>query len=263
MSMKVIAISNFKGGTGKTVTACTLAAVLADQGQRVLLIDADPQHNASDFYGAEADAVTLSHVLAGQAEPYWPDILSPTGREGLSLLPADMDLLTLDLASMRDGQGSEAVKRLRDLMDVLAGDDAFDIVLIDCPPSFTAASVAALAECDDVILPTRADAWSRAGVLEMVEQIRSLRRQTGARPRCLVLITMADRTLLSRQISEQLRECGLTVFDTQIRRSVAVGESSYARQPLMDYAPECNAARDYDALVREYLGEVDDDGKKV
>lgn len=261
--MRVIAIANFKGGTGKTATAVNMTAFLADAGHRVLLIDADPQHNSTDFYSPiQGGQPTLSDVLTGEAEPYWEDNIIPVGREGVSLLGADMRLLSLDLAAILNGT-AEARRRMADFMDVLRQDDAFDYVLIDCPPSFTAASVAALAECDDVILPTRADAWSRAGVLEMVEQIRSLRRQTGARPRCLVLITMADRTLLSRQISEQLRECGLTVFDTQIRRSVAVGESSYARKPLMDYAPECNAARDYDALVREYLGEVDDDGEKV
>ena len=258
MSMKVIAISNFKGGTGKTVTCVNLAAILADEGKRVLLIDADPQHNASDFYGAEADAVTLSHVLTGQAAPTWPDILSPTGREGLSLLPADMDLLTLDLASMRDGQGSEAVKRLWDLMDALAGDDAFDIVLIDCPPSFTAASVAALSVADEVIIPTRTDAFSQAGVGELVEQIRRLILVEPQRDiRWRVLLTMTDRTNLSRQGAEHLRRAfpSRAVFDQEIRSSVKVGESSYARKPVTEYAPGCSAAADYRALAKEVLSD--------
>ena len=264
--MKIIAIANFKGGTGKTVTACTMAAELAARGLRVLLIDADPQHNSSDFYGAEPESVTLSHVLTGQAEPFWPDILSPTGREGLSLLPADMDLLTLDLASMQDGRGAEAVHRMRSLVDVLQEDDAFDFVLIDCPPSFTAASVAALSVSDNVIIPTRVDAFSRAGVTELVEQIRQLLRVEPQRDMgWRVLITMADNTNLHRQGAELLRTslpegC---VFETEIRDTVKVGEASYARQPVTEYAPHCTAARDYRALVNEYLQEVEKNGEEV
>ena len=258
--MDVIAIANFKGGTGKTATAVNLAAYLADAGRTVLLIDADPQHNATDFYSPiQAGEATLYDVITGEAEPLWSDVVTPTGRWGIWLLGADMRLLTLDLSALVSGI-SDHRRRLADFIGVLREDAAFDYVIIDCPPSFTAASVAALTEADDVILPTRADAWSRAGVLEMLDQIASLRRRTGARPRCRVLITMADRTNLSRQGAEALAECGLEIFATQIRRSVAVGESSYARQPLMDYAPDCNAARDYDALTREILKEAENDG---
>lgn len=261
--MRTIAIANFKGGTGKTATAVNMTAYLADAGYRVLLIDADPQHNATDFYNPiEGSQPTLYDVLAGKGVTPWPDNITPAGRKNVSLLGADMRLLTLDLAAILNGTAAPQ-RRMADFLAVLRTDDAFDFIVVDCPPSFTAASVAALTEADDVILPTRADAWSRAGVLEMLEQIRSLGRRTGSRPRCRVLITMADRTNLSRQGAEALRELGLEIFGTQIRRAVAVGESTYARQPLMDYAPECNAARDYDALVREFLEEVETDGEKV
>ena len=257
--MRIISIANFKGGTGKTATAVNMAAFLADAGYRVLLIDADPQHNATDFYSPiEGAQPTLYDVLAGTGETPWSDNITPAGRPNIWLLGADMRLLTLDLAAIINGT-VEPQRRLSDFLGVVRGDDAYDFALIDCPPSFTAASVAALSESDDVILPTRADAWSRAGVLEMLEQVRSLGRRTGSRPRCRVLITMSDRTNLARQGAEQLREDGLDVFRTEIRRSVAVGESSYARQPLCDYDPSCNAARDYDALVREYLEEVESD----
>ena len=258
--MRVISIANFKGGTGKTATAVNMAAFLADAGYRVLLIDADPQHNATAFYASIEAGPTLTDVLEGTSEPLWSDNVVPVGRPGLDLLGADMGLLRLDLAAIVNGS-SEARRRMADFIECVRQADAYEFVIIDCPPSFTAASVAALSESDDVILPTRADAWSRAGVLEMLEQVRSLGRRTGSRPRCRVLITMAERTNLARQGAELLREDGLDVFRTEIRRSVAVGESSYARQPLMDYAPACNAARDYDALVREYLEEVENDGK--
>jgi len=251
--MRVISIANFKGGTGKTATAVNMAAFLADAGYRVLLIDADPQHNATDFYAPIEAGPTLTDVLEGLGEAVWSDNVVPVGRRNLDLLGADMGLLRLDLAAIIAGS-TEARRRMADFIGCARADDAYDFVIIDCPPSFTAASVAALSESDDVILPTRADAWSRAGVLEMIAQVRSL----GRAARCRVLITMADRTNLARQGAELLREDGLDVFRTEIRRSVAVGESSYARQPLCDYEPGCNAARDYDALVREYLEEVTD-----
>lgn len=252
--MRVISIANFKGGTGKTVTAVNLAAVLAAEGDRVLLIDADPQHNASDFFGAEPDAVTLSDVLTGHAEPYWPDILSPTGREGLSLLPADMELLTLDLASMKDGSGSDAVRRLRSLMDVLREDGAFDFVIIDCPPSFTAASVAALSVSTDLIIPTRTDAFSQAGVEELIGQTRQLILANPAQDlRWRVLITMADSTNLHRQGAMLLRVtmpfgC---VYKTEIRNTVKVGESTFVKKPLTEYAPKCTSTLNYQALAEE------------
>ena len=249
--MRTISIANFKGGTGKTTTAVNLAAELAELGRRVLLIDADPQHNASTFYGGDFDwPCTLTDVLEGLAEPCWEDDVSATGREGLDILPADMGLLRLDLAAIADGS-SEALRRLTDFLDAVREDDAYDFVIFDCPPSFTAASVAALVNSDEVILPTRVDAFSRAGVEELIGQIRSLGRSTRAAFR--VLITMADRTNLCRQGAGALRESGVLVFDTEIRDCVKVGESTYARHPLCEYAPRCTAAADYRALTKEVL----------
>ena len=254
--MRVISIANFKGGTGKTATACNMVAEMADTGRRVLLIDADAQHNASDFFGGGYNwPCTLTDLLEGAAEGEWPDVVSPTGREGLDLLPADMGLLRLDLASIAN-QDNRARRRMADFLAALMWADAYDYVIFDCPPSFTAASVAALTESDDIILPTRADRFSRAGVTELLDQLRPLGREArGAKFR--VLITMADRSNLCRQGAGALRESGLLVFDTEIRSCVKVGESTYARQPLRDYAPRCSAAADYAALVKEYLAEVE------
>jgi len=249
--MRITAIANFKGGVGKTTTACNLAAILAAHGKRILLIDADPQHNTSAFFRADPDAPTLSDVLQGRTEPLWEDVVWRTGREGLDLLPADMELLSLDLAAISKG-GSAYIARLRDLLKVMAEDDAYDAVLIDCPPSFTAASVAALAVATDVIIPTRVDNFSRAGVLELLTQIRNLDKWLHPR----VLITMTNRTNLCRQGAQLLRDSGLDVFRQEIRRSVAVGESTYAAEPLMDYAPKSTAACDYAGLASEYWTEV-------
>ena len=252
--MKTIAIANFKGGVGKTVTAVNLAAIMARDGKRVLLIDADAQHNATDFYCPDWDGQTLTDVLMSNADPYIWNVLANTSYENLSLLRADMGLLRLDLAAMLNGAEYVDGVPEKALFDFLqtAKDDGFDVAVIDCPPSFTASSVAALINADEVILPVKADAFSRQGALEMIYQAKGLRYYNIA-PRFRVLATMANRTRLSRQIVDQLRADGLDVCETVIHDSVCVGESTYTRVPLYEYAPRSRAAQDYEQLAKEVL----------
>lgn len=254
--MRVISIANFKGGVGKTVTAVNLAALLARDGRRVLLIDADAQHNATDFYCPDWEGQTLTDVLNGKADPYLENVLAETAYENLDMLCADMGLLRLDLAAILNGTEYVAGRPEKCLFDLLqaAKEDGFDYAVIDCPPSFTAASVAALVCSDEVILPVKADAFSRAGAMELIYQAKGLQYHDIA-PRFRVLATMANRTRLSRQIIEQLRADGLDVFETVIHDSVCCGESSYTRVPLYEYAPGSRAAQDYEALAKEVLGD--------
>ena len=254
--MRTISIANFKGGTGKTVTAINLAERFYAKGRKVLVIDADPQHNTSDFFGAD-DGCTLTQLLQGEAEPFWPEVVTHTGRVGVDILPSDMELLALDLAAMRSG-GGKALARLRDFLGVLSEDRAYDYCVIDCPPSFTAASVAALSVSDDVIIPTRVDRFSQAGVTELVEQLRQLSaaRLTYALS-WKILITCTAHTILCREGAAQIRKQGWPVYRTEIRASVRVGESTFARKALNEYDPSCGPAADYRALAEEYLEEVE------
>lgn len=252
--MKTIAIANFKGGVGKTATAVNLAALLAREGRPTLLIDADPQHNATDFFLPDFEGITLTDVLTGEGETVWEENVSSTTYSFLAMLPADMRLLTLDLRAFLGGGSDGMDKRLFDFLARAKDDEAYDFALIDCPPSFTAASVAALVCADEVILPVKSDAFSRAGALEMIAQVQSLARWHVA-PRFRVLVTMADRTRLSRQVEAQLRGSGLDVFETVIPASVCVGESTFARTPLYEYAPESKAALGYAALLKEVRGD--------
>lgn len=255
--MRTISIANFKGGTGKTVTACNLAALLARDGQRVLLIDADAQHNSSDFFAPAWEGLTLTDLLNGREEPGLDAWLAEDVLPGLDLLAADMGLLTLDLASIlndpKAGTGTHD-QRLHSFLAPAA--EIYDFCLIDCPPSFTAASVAALVNSDTVILPVRADAYSRQGALELIAQVRSLASYYVS-PRFKALVTMADaRSRLSAQAEAQLRRDGLSVFRAVIHASCVVPESSWARAPLYEFAPKSRAAQDYEALAKE----VRDDG---
>lgn len=254
--MRVICIANFKGGTGKTATAVNLAALLAREGKRVLLIDADAQHNASDFYAPDWEGLTLTDLLVGNRALGLDAFLAEDVRPGLDILCADMGLLTLDLASMLNDPKAptgQSDKRLLDFLR-LARECGHDFCLIDCPPSFTAASVAALVCADEVILPTRVDAFSRLGTLELINQVRGLARYHVS-PRFRALVTMADaRARISFQAVNQLKRDGLTVFETVIHQSSVVNEASYARLPLFEFAPKSRAAQDYEALAKEVLG---------
>lgn len=251
--MRVIATANFKGGTAKTTTCCNLAALLAREGRRVLVIDADAQHNSTDFFVADADGYTLTDVLEGDCAMVAADNIVRADRYAVDVLPADMGLLRLDLRAIMS-QSNAPLKRMDDFIDALRSDGEYEFVLFDCPPQFTAASVAALLNSDEVILPTKVDSFSRAGVIELVNQLGPAGLQLlRPMPRVRVLVTMADKTNLSKQGEALLRRSGFEVFQTVIRAGVAVGESSYTRQALYEYAPKSKPAQDYEALLREVL----------
>ena len=253
--MKIISIANFKGGTGKTVTACNLAAILARQGFRVLLIDADAQHNSSDFLGADPEGCSLTDVLEGTGEPTAADNVQETTLDRLDVLPADMGLLRLDLAAILS-QDNAPLRRMDDFLDALREAGEYDVVVIDCPPSFTAASVAALVNSDEVIMPTRSDAFSRRGVLEIRQQLENVGlRLLRPLPRIRVFVNMADaRAALPKQALDAYKLAGFEIFRTVIRSGVVVSKSTWARQPLYEFAPESKPAQDYEALAKEVLG---------
>ena len=253
--MRTLSIANFKGGTGKTVTACNLAAILAREGWRVLLIDADAQHNSTTFFGGDPEGFTLTDVLEGTGEGVAADNLQETELDNLDLLAADMGLLRLDLAAIMN-QSNTALRRFDDFLDAIRTDAEHDFVIIDCPPSFTAASVAALVNSDEVILPTRDDAFSRAGVLELADQLQKVGiRLLRPMPRIRVLVTMADgRAKLPKQTEALFRRSGFEVFATVIRSGIRVSQSTWQRTPLYLSDQKSKPSQDYEALAKEVLG---------
>jgi len=252
--MEVYSIVNLKGGVGKTVTACNLAAILgAYHDKEVLLIDADAQANATAFFGCGDAGSTLGDVLAGRCD-FWPEFILQTETPGVSILPADIGLLEQDIASVRGGGGA-AIKALGDLLEVLAEDNAFDIVLFDCPPAFSAASVAAIACSGAVIIPTKVDAWSLSGADEITRQVEGVRRQLKPDLRLAgLLITMYHNAEVQKQGVELLRNRKLPVYDTLIRRTDKVDEATFARQPLFQWSKTSAAGRDYLAWAEEFIG---------
>lgn len=252
--MKTTTIMNCKGGVGKTVTAINMAATLAARGKRVVLIDADPQCNLTHFYltDAEREYTTLYDVLTGNHEPYYGDWMLDAA-ENIRIVPASMDLVMADVHAL---QGKEIkLTAIRELAEVIAEDDAADYLIIDSPPSFTAATTAALAASDDVIIPMKLDAFSLAGVGELLRQIAAMRDVNPRLRVAGVLVTQYDGTTVAKETMAALAESSIPIFGTSIKRSTAVDRSTFERKPLREL-PGTYAkllAEQYAAVVEEYL----------
>ena len=156
--MKTIAIMNNKGGVGKTVTAINLADILIqDYRKRVLLADCDGQMNLTRFFLPEYDpevGYSMVSLLLGDGEPVWSDNVVPL-RPGLNLVPGSLELYSLDLAAMSEGEDVRQTQRMLDFAEAVRQDEEVDYLIFDCPPGFTAASMAALCAADEVVIPDR------------------------------------------------------------------------------------------------------------
>lgn len=252
--MKAIAIANQKGGVGKTVTAINLADILArDYRKRVLLVDADAQHNLTDFYGAGDVDNNLSALLQGTAEPYYPHNIQKTSVDGLDILPGDDGLMYLDISCIRDKRAYDGA--LRDLFAALVEDDAYDYVIVDCPPAFNAASTAAFAAVSDVVIPMKLDAFSTAGMSNILHQVQGLRAINPVLRVAGILLTMVTKNTAADEM--QLREFNsnlLPVFTQTIRYSDKVSGMTYSGDALQVYSPRSAAGVDYRRWAVEYLG---------
>ena len=253
--MKAIAIMNLKGGVGKTGTTINLAEILSERGKRVLLVDCDGQMNLTRFYFPGFDpnvTTTVADVLQGDGEHLWSDNVIPC-TERISLLPASSELYALDIAAVKHG-----LKRPRALMDfqlAVKGDGDVDYIIYDCPPGFTAASVAALLEADEIVIPMLVDGFSMQGVDDLLAQIKSIICSAPAGVRLVgVLIVQWHNAEVVHQGEALLRSLPVKVFKTVIKRSDKVPESTFARKPTVGYSPRSIASLCYRDWVDEYLG---------
>lgn len=250
--MKTISVVNLKGGVGKTVTAVNLAGILAaDYGKRVLLVDSDPQGDASQYIGVVPDACSTADLFDG-GTAYYEDVIQHTIYRDLDIIPSDMQLASVDLDD--DIDRKQAVRVYADLRDALVEDDAYDVMIFDCPPSFSLPCIAAIAASDTVIVPIKPGAFEMAGMQLLADQIASV-RSTGLAWRCVVgLLTIWHNADATRQSEEWLREHSpIPLFSQKIRRTDKVTESTYAAQPVTRWSPTSAAARDYRAWVEELM----------
>ena len=247
---RIIALANQKGGVGKTTTAVNLSASLARDGARVLLVDIDPQGNASSGLGVvPRDGIPTVYDVLIRGLPVFRAIHRTDDQHGLDLLPANRDLVgaEVELVGVRE---RETI--LRDTLMPILGD--YDFVFIDCPPSLGLLTLNTLAAAHSVLIPIQCEYYALEGLSQLLNTIRVVQR--GLNPDLEiegVLLTMYDQRLsLSRQVAtEAKRYFGRQVFDTVIPRNVSIAEAPGFGRPVADYQPSSLGARRYTALARE------------
>ncbi len=246
---RVIAVCNQKGGSGKTTTAVNLAAALAEDGRRVLLVDCDPQANATVAMGIdyEAPEVSLAEVLGGA--PLTLDGL--TGAFGVCVLPSHPNAL----ANVSRGLSAERGDQLR-LREVLAPVlPHFDFAFLDCPPSLSLLTVAALSAATELLVPAPPEFLSLEGVAQLLDTVDVIRKRFNPGLRCLGLLPVRvdSRPRSTAVVLDRLAAFGEPVFDARVRKTVRLSDAPGAGMPVTAYDPKSAGAEDYRAAAQEVL----------
>src|SRR5947199_4860521 len=249
MGARIFAIANQKGGVGKTTTAINLAACLAEAGERSLVVDLDPQANATSGLGERANGSSSIDLLDGAP---LRELAKPTRFANLDLVPAGNDLAgaAVELARRNDGEGF--------LRDALAGAGAdYSFVFVDCPPSLGPLTVNALAAADRVLVPLQAEYYALEGLAQLVHSVELVRSRLN--PRLAiggVILTMVDgRTKLAADVSDEVRRhFGELVFKTAVPRSVRVAEAPSHGLPVTAYDRDSAGADAYWKVAMELVG---------
>jgi len=251
---KVIAIANQKGGVGKTTTAINLATALTVHGKKVLILDLDPQGNASTGLGIYTDARTMTTYDLLIEDAPLADVSRETSVPGLWIAPATTDLSSADIELVSN---SRRVFRLRSALTQLHTLPVdVDYVLIDCPPSLNLLTINAMVAADSVLVPLQSEFFALEGLSQLMLTIRQVRETANPKLRIEgVVLTMYDRrNNLSRQVEQDARDTlGELVFTTVIPRNVRVSEAPSYAMPVLKYDPSSLGSQAYINLAREML----------
>lgn len=251
---KIIAVANQKGGVGKTTTTINLAAALSEAGQKVLVVDLDPQGNASTGLGIDMEARKFTTYELLLEDVDLDDVILQTKTENLSIIPATVDLSSADLALLSNEKRSfllhDALRQTQ--MDSFG----FNYVLIDCPPSLNLLTVNAMIAAHSILVPLQSEFFALEGLSQLMLTIREV-RQSGNRDLRIegVLLTMYDRrNNLSQQVEQDARDnLGDLVFKTMVPRNVRVSEAPSFAMPVLAYDTLSKGAEAYRELATELL----------
>ncbi len=251
---QIISITNQKGGVGKTTTAINLAATLAVSERRVLLVDSDPQGNATSGLGIDKATLrqTLYNGLIGQTSA--EQLICDTAIETLKLIPSRIDLTGFEVEMMGADQRESALKHL--LAPVV---DQFDVILIDCPPALSLITVNAIAAANSLLIPLQCEFYALEGLGQLLKTFERIKQGYNPALRILgILLTMYDkRTNLSQQVAEEAENYfKAMVFNTRIPRNVRLGEAPSFGKPILLYDATSTGAASYMQLAREILGKI-------
>lgn len=251
---KIIAIVNQKGGVGKTTTTINLAAALVELGKKVLIVDLDPQGNASTGIGIEAEDREFTTFEFLLEDISLNDVITESSVGGLSIIPATVDLSSADIELMSNEKRSFL---LHDALRQPAMDQyAFDFILIDCPPSLNLLTVNAMVASHSVLVPLQSEFFALEGLSQLMLSVREVRQTANPELRIEgIVLTMYDaRNNLSQQVEADAREnLGDLVFNTIIPRNVRVSEAPSYALPVLLYDTASKGAQAYRELGRELL----------
>jgi chromosome partitioning protein len=253
---RVLAVANQKGGVGKTTTSVNLAACLAIAGQRVLLFDLDPQANATSGVGVEkVEGASAYRVLLGEGT--LAEKIKPTAFERLSLVPSEVDLCAADIEIART---ENHLQRLVLALKPVLESGAYDVVLIDCPPSLGVLTLNAFTACDGILVPLQCEYYALEGI-SMMNRILGQLRDAGINPKLEIFgvaMTMFDgRTKLCNEVVAEVRnQLGAKVFETLIPRTTKLAEAPSFGKPIIHYDKYSAGAAAYDLLAQEVIARL-------
>ena len=251
---KIIAVANQKGGVGKTTTTINLSAALAEAGYRVLVVDLDPQGNASTGLGIEQSERELTTYELLLEDIALKEVIQATSIEDLAIIPATVDLSSADLELVSNEKRSFL---LHDALRQTQIDEfEFDFILIDCPPSLNLLTVNAMIAAHTVLVPLQSEFFALEGLSQLMLTIREVRQSGNTELRIEgVVLTMYDkRNNLSQQVEQDARDnLGELVFETVIPRNVRLSEAPSFAMPVLTYDPTSKGAIAYRALAQELI----------
>ena len=251
--MKTLSIINLKGGVAKTISAVTMGYILAaERGYKVLLIDNDKQGNASKMLGRHSyERSGIEHIMTERL-PNMAAVIQQTEYEGLDIIPANMTLIEANASVMIDQKRPQHDRIKKALARV---SDRYDFCIIDNAPDINISTVNALVASDYVMIPVTIDDFALDGLQELMEQVENTREDMNTE---LVMLGCFTTQYIKREEADQqgdelMREMGFPIFETRIRRTPKVKESTFAHVPVPLYSDRCAAAVDYRKLVDEFL----------